>query len=140
VSAPMQATEGSPVPIGIDFGTSKCVLTWLNPQTNQAEIIRNAEGEEETPSVVYFGDHETLVGTPALNMLEDTHERRRVVVSAKRDIAKPSLYPIPGRPVSPVDVATEIFRKLREDAEKGVPNQPASMRPNHCLFARFGVV
>ena len=36
-------------------------MAWYNMKTGQAEILRNAEGEEKTPSVVYFGDDETLV-------------------------------------------------------------------------------
>ena len=70
----------NPANIGIDFGTSTSSMAWVNPKTGKAEIIKNAEGEEKTPSVVYFGERETLVGTPAEQMLEDDEERRRVVV------------------------------------------------------------
>ena len=46
--------------IGIDFGTSKSTMAWFNPESGQAEILRNAEGKDETPSVVYFGPGERL--------------------------------------------------------------------------------
>jgi hypothetical protein len=70
--------------IGIDFGTTNSCMAWLNPKTKQAEILRNAEGEYKTPSVVYFGDNETLVGKYAEDKLDDDQERWRVVSSVKR--------------------------------------------------------
>jgi molecular chaperone DnaK (HSP70) len=41
--------------IGIDFGTCNSGAAWFNPRTGQAESLRNAEGDDKTPSVVYFG-------------------------------------------------------------------------------------
>ncbi len=106
--------------LGIDFGTSKSTMAWFNPRTGQAEIIKNAEGEEKTPSVVYFGPDGVLVGTPAENRLEDEEERRRVVVSVKRFIAGSMQIALPGRrPITPLDVAVEILSKLTRDAETG---------------------
>jgi molecular chaperone DnaK (HSP70) len=48
--------------IGIDFGTSNSSMAWFNPRTASAEVVRNAEGEDKTPSVVYFGNREILGG------------------------------------------------------------------------------
>ena len=49
--------------LGIDFGTCNSSAAWFNPRTGQAESLLNAEGEDKTPSVVYFfGPHETVVG------------------------------------------------------------------------------
>ncbi|HKP51296.1 MAG TPA: Hsp70 family protein [Chloroflexia bacterium] len=105
--------------IGIDFGTSKCTVAWLNPETGRAEILRNAEGGEITPSVVYFGEHETLVGEPAEQMLENEEERGRVIMSIKRDmVIQPTLALPGGRRVKATEVAAEIFRKLKHDAEE----------------------
>jgi molecular chaperone DnaK (HSP70) len=115
------ATNGAnKVPfIGIDFGTSKCTVAWINPRTRRAELIRNAEGHEKTPSVVYFGDSDTLVGEYAEQMLENEAERGRVVMSIKRDMVfTPSLSLPGGKRIRAVAVAAEIFRKLKCDAEQ----------------------
>ena len=111
---------GSATPfIGIDFGTSKSSMAWFNPKTGQAEIIKNAEGEDKTPSVAYFGEHKILVGKPAEYMLEDEVERKRVVISAKRELVPDVPIVLPDRRVKAVEVAAEILRKLRIDAEEG---------------------
>ena len=67
--------------LGIDFGTTTSSMAWVDPGTGKAEILKNAEGEEKTPSVVYFGAELVLVGTPAEQMLEDPEEGRRAVAT-----------------------------------------------------------
>jgi formylglycine-generating enzyme required for sulfatase activity len=104
--------------IGIDFGTSTSSMAWVDPRTGKAEVIKNAEGEEKTPSVVYFGANDVLVGTPAEQMLEDEEERKRVVLSVKRELINAPTLALPGRRVKAVEVAAEVFRKLRRDAEE----------------------
>lgn len=112
--------------IGIDFGTTNSCVAWFNPEIKQAAVIPNAEGEQKTPSVVYYGAEETLVGTPVEFLLEDFRhideeerqdESMRVVRSIERNLINPPLIPLPGgRDVRPVEVAVEILRKLRRDA------------------------
>jgi molecular chaperone DnaK (HSP70) len=121
--------------VGIDFGTSKSSMAWYNPRTGQAEIIKNAEGEEKTPSVVYFGEGEPLVGTPAEQMLEDETQRARVVVSVKRKLASRQSLALAGRHVTPVDVAAEILKKLRHDAEAGHFHEPVERAVITCPAA-----
>lgn len=111
-------TEDMPF-LGIDFGTSQSSMAWFNPRNGQAEIIRNAEGEEKTPSIVYYGDNEILVGKIALDLLEVDFERHRLISSVKRDLARPITYNLGVRLVQPVEVAAEIIRKLKRDAEEG---------------------
>jgi molecular chaperone DnaK (HSP70) len=110
----------APLFLGIDFGTSKSTMAWLNPRTGQAEVIKNAEGEDKTPSVVYVGADGVLVGTPAENMLEEEEERGRVFVSVKRTIARPMRIALPDRKlITPLEIAAEILKKLKQDAETG---------------------
>lgn len=112
--------------IGIDFGTSRSTMAWFNPESGQAEVIRNAEGKDETPSMVYFGRGERLVGDAAEAMLEDPVQRRMVVQSVKRDLVnQPSLALASGR-VKAIDVAAAILAKLRHDAEEGHFHQPVT--------------
>ena len=104
--------------LGIDFGTTNSCIAWYNPKTQQAEILRNAEGEEKTPSVVYFGECETLVGRYAEDKLNADEERWRVVTSIKRNLVSAPRLNVGDRIVKPDEVVTEILRKLKKDAEE----------------------
>lgn len=108
-----------PPVIGIDFGTCNSSMAWFNPKTGQAEVLRNAEGEEQTRSLVYFGNGEELVGTPAEHMLDDEEARALVYPpGAKRNIAKKMILVLGGRDVTPFDVPVALLRKLKRDAEE----------------------
>lgn len=120
--------------VGIDFGTTYSSMAWYNPGTSppysgQAEVILNSDGEPKTPSTVYFGEDETLVGRLAERMLEDASEEQnqreevfqRTVRNIKRELITPPQIALPGRRfVRPVEVAAEILKKLKVDAEDGV--------------------
>lgn len=67
--------------------------------------------------MVYFGETEVLVGTPAEHLLEDEEEAKRVVTSIKRELVSAPSLALPDRRVTPVDVAAEILKKLKHDAE-----------------------
>ncbi|MBK1704302.1 Hsp70 family protein [Halochromatium glycolicum] len=123
--------------LGIDFGTTTSSMAWVDPRTGEARIIKNAEGEEKTPSVVYFGDGEPVVGTPAEHMLEDDEERRRVVASVKRELVNAPTLALPGRRVKPVEVAAAVLGKLKRDAEELHFNEPVARAVITCPAA-FG--
>jgi molecular chaperone DnaK (HSP70) len=108
--------------IGIDFGTSKCVTTWINPKDGDAEVRNNGDDQRETPSVVYFpAGREPRIGLAATDILENEaivdQESPRIVFSAKRHIARRLRYMFDPYP-TPRDVATIIFKKLRSDLER----------------------
>jgi tetratricopeptide (TPR) repeat protein len=111
-----------PTFLGIDFGTSQSSMAWYRPgdrdRAGQAEVLYNAEGQPKTPSVVYFGADRVLVGAGAEQMLENDAERKRVVVSVKRDLAESGKIALPGKRVTSVEVAAEVLRKLKHDAEE----------------------
>jgi molecular chaperone DnaK (HSP70) len=130
----VSGTEDKPMSVdaphlGIDFGTTNSAMAWFNPDTKQAEVIFNSEGEAKTPSLVYYGEDEILVGQPVPDLLEESEhyeeaERSdialRIVKSIKRNLLAPPVIPIPGRePVRPVEVVAEILDKLKRDAEEG---------------------
>jgi len=94
-------------------------MAWFNPKTRQAEVLKNAEGEEKTPSLVFFGDHEILVGKPAEDMLSDEQTNRFIYPpGAKRNIGKKIAMLLGNRTVTPMNVAVEVLRKLKQDAEE----------------------
>jgi molecular chaperone DnaK (HSP70)/TM2 domain-containing membrane protein YozV len=112
--------------IGIDFGTCNSSAAWFNPKTGQAEPLRNAEGDEKTPSVVYFGARETVVGRFAEERLESPQERKRVVIAVKRELARKRAWVVDDRSVTPVDAAAKILEKIKRDAEEGHFHNPVT--------------
>ena len=105
--------------IGIDFGTCNSSAAWFNPKTGQAESLLSAEGHDKTPSVVYFGPSETVVGRQAEDRLQSPEQRERVVSAVKRDLAKQRTWVVGDRHVAPLDAATVILEKIKRDAEEG---------------------
>ena len=51
--------------VGIDLGTSFTSIARLD-QHGRPEVLPNAEGEQMTPSVVYFSEDGVIVGKEAL--------------------------------------------------------------------------
>ena len=150
----VSGTEDKPMSIdapqlGIDFGTTNSAMAWFNPDTKQAEVIFNSEGEGKTPSLVYYGEDEILVGKPVADLLEESEhyeeaERsdiaRRIVKSIKRNLLAPPVIPIPGRePVRPVEVVAEILGKLKRDAEEDY-DDPAAVRSHYFIDALQAVL
>jgi molecular chaperone DnaK (HSP70) len=75
--------------IGIDFGTCNSSAAWFDPSTGRAESLLNAEGDNKTPSVVYFGpNNEIVVGKHAEERLEDPEARKWVLTAVKRNLTK----------------------------------------------------
>jgi molecular chaperone DnaK len=70
----------SEVAIGIDLGTSNSVVAVV--KNGQPRVIPNEWGENVTPSIVHFGDEETLVGSKAKKRL--LLEPERTLYSFKR--------------------------------------------------------
>jgi molecular chaperone DnaK (HSP70) len=111
--------------LGIDFGTTNSTVAHVGPD-GKPRVLRDAEGNDKTPSIVYYGPHETLVGSPADALLEgDAHHspevRAALIASIKRDlVALPRIGLPGGRSVRPGDVAAEIFAKLKRDAEESL--------------------
>jgi WD40 repeat protein/actin-like ATPase involved in cell morphogenesis len=114
--------------IGIDFGTTNSAMAWYDPRTGSAETILNAEGQTKTPSQVYFGENETLVGEPVESLIKGIAADRmrreevfqRIIKSIKRNLLTLPRIALPGgRFVRPVEVVAEILKKLKSDAEAG---------------------
>jgi molecular chaperone DnaK len=112
---------------GIDFGTSNSTVASPDGEGG-ARVLRDADGEDKTPSVVYFGE-ETIVGVAADDILLDPEV---VIRSVKRSLLDPPVIGLPGgRLVTPVEVAGEIVGKLLRDARAGDegPARAAIARP-----------
>jgi molecular chaperone DnaK (HSP70) len=66
--------------IGIDFGTTNSRMARV--RDGRGDVIRDAEGEEKTPSVVFYGAEETLVGVPAVDVLANANGDATTPVSS----------------------------------------------------------
>ena len=110
-SARPKATKHS---LGIDLGTSKCVISVFDGKT--AVVIPNAEGEMMTPSVVAFQKSgNVLVGTPAKR--QAVVNPARTIFSSKRYIGTDQITRIDGVAYTPVDFAAMLLTKVKADAE-----------------------
>ncbi len=114
--------------IGIDFGTSFCTASWVNPKTKQPEaIIFHDIGMPKMPSVVYYGPNGLMVGMAAYNQLENSsgmkQEQRHqilqsVVMSIKRHMKQGQHFFLPeGGKVSHEEIVAAILHKIKEQAE-----------------------
>jgi len=100
--------------IGIDLGTTNSAVAWVN-DAGRTEMIRNAEGDLLTPSVVLFEDTEVIVGKEAKNAA--TVKPDRVAQVVKRDMGAPVYSrPIRGERLPPEVIQACILRKLKADA------------------------
>src|SRR4051794_9724559 len=109
------------VRLGIDFGTTH--RTVARVRDARAEVVVDQRGHEKMPSVVYYGDGETLVGWAALEMVAEgvarAGEQARVVSSIKRRLLSPPRIALAGgRTVTPVQVAGEILGALWRGAQQ----------------------
>lgn len=98
--------------IGIDFGTSNCVVA--NFQYGRAEVIPNQEGQKWTPSVVTLRrDGSLAFGQEAKENFDD----QRSIRSIKRLLGTPERVPLVGQSLRTEQVAVMLFSLLKRDAE-----------------------
>src|SRR5947207_1208619 len=97
--------------IGIDFGTAFARAARFNPRTGAAEPLPNPDGELRTPSAVYFGRSEVLVGASAARAALNG-ERANVVTGVKRLLGQMTPLPVPDRNLAPSGAAAEVIRRL----------------------------
>jgi molecular chaperone DnaK len=104
---------GKVKPVGIDLGTTNSCVAWVD-RSGRTDLVRNAEGELLTPSVVLFDDTEVVVGKEARNaaIVHPDHVAQWV----KRDMGLPAYsHAIRGEYLPPEVIQACILRKLRAD-------------------------
>jgi molecular chaperone DnaK len=133
--------------LGIDLGTTNSAIAIWEPETGQARILSNSEGDRITPSVVMFDTqtNEAIVGKSALSYV-NTHPGQ-VIYSVKRFIGctfrdervrndqTQVTYTIEefqqskvavrvGEQIfTPAQISAQVLRKLKEDAEASLGKQ-----------------
>lgn len=118
--------------VGIDLGTTNSLVATV--RNGSAQILTNEDGQGLLPSIVYYGEVETLVGAAAA--LHAVDDPANTIVSVKRYMGRSALE-LDGRSgerafvgdrgmisfgtragaVSPVEVSAEILRTLAQRAE-----------------------
>lgn len=96
---------------GIDLGTTFSAVAYVNEQ-GRPEVLRNAEGESTTPSVVLIKDGAVCVGNEAAHRWITDEEH--VVRCIKRSMGEND-FRFQG--MSAVEISAEILKKLKADAE-----------------------
>lgn len=103
------------ISIGIDFGTSKTLVAWINPDTNKPETIRLGVGRDEIPTTVYLREDGTLLfGEEADDSALSNYSRyaRRFKISLGSD------EPFLDGSYCARDLTREFLTHIRERCEK----------------------
>lgn len=127
--------------LGIDLGTTNSAIAIWEPDTGQARVLSNSEGDRLTPSVVMFDSqtNQPIVGKSALGFI--TTHPSQVIYSVKRfmgctfrdervridqtqvtytiaEVQQSKVAVCVGEEIfTPPQISAEILRKLKEDAE-----------------------
>ena len=100
--------------IGIDLGTTYSVAAII--EDGRAKVIKNAEGENLTPSVIAeTARGNILVGSVAKRQASANPER--TVTSIKRQMGTDYRVSLNGRNYSPQELSSYILRKIKTDVE-----------------------
>jgi molecular chaperone DnaK len=99
---------------GIDLGTTHSCIARIG-EVGRPAVLRNMEGADTTPSVVYFESAENVVvGAPAKDTAVLSPEL--VVSLIKRDMGHEVTRELHGREYSPEEISAFVLRKLVADA------------------------
>ncbi|MBQ7177762.1 MAG: Hsp70 family protein [Victivallales bacterium] len=103
-------------PIGIDLGTTYSAVATIS-ENGQPKVIKNADGESTTPSVVYFPPTgEPIVGSEAKEY--QAVGENDIASFFKRDMGDKGFFQIfQGRKYSPTELSSLVLKKLKADAE-----------------------
>ncbi len=78
--------------IGIDFGTTKTLVSWFNEETGRPETIRLGRGTDSLPTSIYISENgEMFFGADADDMIEWGIERYSRGLKMKLGVSQPVL-------------------------------------------------
>jgi len=101
--------------LGIDLGTTFSTVATVD-KTGRPKILLNSQGKSLTPSVIYFGGGEPIVGDEAKEM--QALGESEVASFFKRSMGDHHFFlNFGGRDYTPTDLSAILLRKLKNDAE-----------------------
>ena len=120
--------------VGIDLGTTNSVVAFRNAY-GRPEVIPNREGQNVTPSVVYFGTEPPVVGQEAKEWARLGNDE--VASFFKPHMGSPNYtLRFRNRDYSAANLSTLVLKRLKEDAETSL--QQAVDRAVITVPAYFG--
>jgi len=102
--------------IGIDLGTTYSMVSYLD-DTGRPQVIRNAEGQNLTPSCVEIDGNEVTVGEIARKGLGWND---KVLARFKRDMGTSVTYKVGDKEFTPSECSVFILKKLLQDAKDAI--------------------
>ncbi|SEH00147.1 Molecular chaperone DnaK (HSP70) [Nonomuraea solani] len=100
---------------GIDLGTTYSCIAGID-RIGRAEMHRNSEGSDTTPSVVFFETPDNVVvGQPAKDSA--VVQPDLVISRIKRDMGQEVTRTLHGRPYTPEEISAFVLRKLAADTQ-----------------------
>ena len=119
------------VTIGIDFGTSFCSASWINPATGKPEAVRFKDtGSEKIPSIIAFSKSgKAFVGSGPYTQLENlavdptlTEEEREMQLcnfytGIKTHIRQGNKWMRPDKTYTDDELIAIILKKIKEEVE-----------------------
>jgi molecular chaperone DnaK len=104
--------------VGIDLGTTYSVVAHVGPD-GRPYVLKNGYGSPITPSVVYFGLDDTIVGEEAKS--RQTIEPDNVAAFFKREMGDRTFsLTFNGCTFTPVDLSALVLANLKESAERAL--------------------
>jgi molecular chaperone DnaK len=101
--------------LGIDLGTTYSVMAVVD-ETGKPVVLPNKEGQTTTPSVVYFGDKEPIVGEEAKDYQSFGSES--IAAFFKRSMGEKFYRQVfNGRTYDTIELSSLVLEKLKKDAE-----------------------
>ncbi|CUI18027.1 putative chaperone protein dnaK [Candidatus Protochlamydia naegleriophila] len=113
----------STIEIGIDLGTTNSSVAVI--QNNETQILKNALGEESTPSVVYADRNGNIViGSKARRVMNNSKENlqnSKAEVKRLMGTGESIFFPNLKKALLPEEVSAEILKALRGDVQRKHP-------------------
>ena len=119
--------------LGIDFGSSYCTVSWLNPQSGKPEAVKfNGDGSVKLPSVLFCTEDGFILGFQAASYLEEVSKlpfERRIEImgnfipSLKRNLDPDSSECFFDREFTHLELLKVLFRHLIDQAKQHCGNR-----------------
>ncbi|HIW62412.1 MAG TPA: Hsp70 family protein [Candidatus Stackebrandtia excrementipullorum] len=112
------------IDVGIDLGTTNSAVAVLRDVT--AEVIRNNDGDQLTPSAVWADSRDRLhVGRRAKERSR-SHPDSACVEFKLRMGSTDTVKTLAGRPMTPEALSAEVLRSLRSDVAQRLGHEPSA--------------
>ncbi len=114
----------STIEIGIDLGTTNSSVAVI--QQNEVHILKNALGEESTPSVVYADRNGNIVvGSKAKRVMNNSKENlqnSKAEIKRLMGTAETVFFPNLNKKMLPEEISAEILKTLKGDIQRKHPS------------------